>query len=492
MSTTAKKKIEYGDFQTPDALCDQICGLLRELNISPQSVIEPTCGTGSFLRASANAFPGCERILGFEINPDHVMVSRTVKRASVDCEDFFEKDWSATLNQLKEPLLIIGNPPWVTNAVVSTLRGKNLPTKSNLHRFKGFDAITGKSNFDISEWMLVHLLELLSGRSAVLAMLCKTMVARKVLQYAWSNRLQVKASSIYAIDALKHFGASVDACLLLCVLEPGAGTRECKFYRGFDARTPDSVVAFRNGRLIANLRTFERYEHLYGRSPLKWRSGIKHDCSQVMELSPDGMNTFRNGLGEFVDLESTFLFPMLKSSELMKPNPLPSRYMLVTQQNIGQDTSQIGRDAPRTWSYLQGHASHLDRRSSSIYRNRPRFSVFGVGPYAFTSWKVAISGFYKSLQFRTIGPMFGKPVVFDDTCYFLPCDSENEARVLFKLINSQMARDFISSFVFWDAKRPITADVLGCLNLNVLSAALGVPLPDQAGETLELPLWDGG
>ena len=47
--------------------------------------------------------------------------------------------------------------------------------------------MTGKSNFDISEWMLIRLLEALQGRRATIAMLCKTATARKVLRHAWLN-----------------------------------------------------------------------------------------------------------------------------------------------------------------------------------------------------------------------------------------------------------------------------------------------------------------
>ena len=45
---------------------------------------------------------------------------------------------------------------------------------------------------------------------------------------------------------------------------------------------------------------------LYGTSPLKWRSGVKHDCSRVMELRPNGDDDFENGLGEVVSLESIY------------------------------------------------------------------------------------------------------------------------------------------------------------------------------------------
>ena len=308
-------------------------------------------------------------------------------------------------------------------------------------------------------------------------MLCKTVVARKVLHYAWSQNLQVSRSAIYSIDATKHFKASVEACLLVCILEPGAASTECATYPHLKASTHNSAFAFRDGRLVADLDAINTYGHLYGTSPLKWRSGVKHDCSRVMELRPDGGDDFENGLGEVVSLESTYLYPMLKSSELMKPDPTPSRYMLVTQRLVGEDTPQIEYEAPRTWDYLQSHAARLDARASSIYRNRPRFSVFGVGPYSFAPWKVAISGFYKRLDFRCIGPIEGKPIVLDDTCYFLPCRTAHDARLLAELLNTKAARGFFRSFIFWDAKRPITAQLLASLDLGILAEEVGVSLP---------------
>src|SRR5439155_21654209 len=104
---------------------------------------------------------------------------------------------------------------------------------------------------------------------------------------------------------------------------------------------------------------------------------------KVMEFRRSG-NRYTNGLGETIDLEDEYMYPMRKSSELAngcaKP---PTRWMLVTQRAIGQDTGEIQAHAPKTWGYLQRHATLLDRRSSSIYRDRPRFSVFGVGDYSF-------------------------------------------------------------------------------------------------------------
>ena len=467
------RRTEFGDFQTPPRLARSVCDLLLRTDQKASSILEPTCGSGSFLKAAEQAFPEAAALLGFDVNPQHVRAARSaVPRATIRCEEFFGKDWMKTLDGLREPILVVGNPPWVTNSTVSSIGGTNLPVKSNFLGLSGFDAVTGKSNFDISEWMLMCLLRCLSARSATLAMLCKTVVARKVLRHAWMNNIEVARSTAYKIDALAQFGAAVDACLLVCVFEPGKSSKQCDVYPRVDKPCePTSTFALRGERLVADLEAHIAYGHLCGTSPRKWRSGIKHDCSRVMELRPTDDGLYVNGLGDTVELETNFLFPMLKSSELANGD-MPSRYMLVPQKSIGEDTSVIATQAPLTWHYLESYGQMLDSRSSTIYRNRPRFSVFGVGEYSFTEWKVAISGFYKRLDFRCVGPFHDKCVVFDDTCYFLPCHSEDEARRMASVLNGNEAKGLFNSLVFWDAKRPITANLLSSLDLGRLAAEL--------------------
>ena len=147
--------------------------------------------------------------------------------------------------------------------------------------------------------------------------------------------------------------------------------------------------------------------------------------------------------------------------------------MLVTQRATGEDPARIAVEAPVTWAYLQRHAALLDRRASSIYRKRPRFAVFGVGAYTFATWKVAISGMYKRLGFTVVGPRSGKPVVLDDTTYFLPFADRAEAESVAQALRSDAAVEFYTSLIFWDAKRPITAEVLRELRIEALPGAGG-------------------
>ena len=184
-------------------------------------MIEPTCGLGNLLFAAVQRFPDIDRAVGYDINQYHVdWANHRIAQNQVDAKiqitqgDFFQMDWPALIRALPEPILVIGNPPWVTNAHLGSLGSTNLPEKSNFQGHSGFDAMTGKSNFDISEWMLMRILEWLDGKNATLAMLCKTAVARKLLQHAWKNERKISDAAIFNIDASKHFGAAVEASLL--------------------------------------------------------------------------------------------------------------------------------------------------------------------------------------------------------------------------------------------------------------------------------------
>lgn len=480
MSAKDRQLREFGDFQTPLKLAREICLLLAKQGVSPASVVEPTCGEGNFLVASLDAFPSITNAVGIDINSRHVNRARIAVQpvrngSDIDIlhNDFFEVDWTRLLESLPEPILIIGNPPWVTNAELGSIGSSNLPEKSNFQRHRGLDAITGKGNFDISEWMLLSALDWINGKRATMAALCKTSVARKVLTHAWGNGHGMERADIYYIDAKAHFGASVDACLLVVTASSTEPNLKCRVHDSLDESSLSTTFGYAHGRLLADATAYETWRHLEGNGLYKWRSGIKHDCTRVMELR-ELNGQYQNGLGEVVSLEIDYLYPMLKSSGIANsPEPCPSRLMIVPQTYIGEDTSLIKERAPKTWKYLRDHADYLERRASSIYRNRPQFSIFGVGEYSFATWKVAISGLYKDLRFRVVGPSEGKPVVLDDTCYFIACKTQEEATFIADMLNSDAAQQFFSAFVFWDAKRPITIELLQRLDLLALARELG-------------------
>ncbi|HEY60579.1 MAG TPA: SAM-dependent methyltransferase [Anaerolineae bacterium] len=468
-----RKIVEFGDFQTPFVLAKKVCQKLKDIHVNPDVVLEPTCGLGAFIYAAANSFPKAKRIIGVEINPFYVNKLRNdlflsnYKKIEIIQGDFFKINWE-TIIEPQQSLLVIGNLPWVTNAKQGLIGGSNLPVKKNFQNKNGFDAITGKSNFDISEWMLMQISNWLNKKGGYLAMLCKTSVARKILNYHYLQKISTTCSAIFNIDAKKHFGVSVDAGLLYCKFDKKFQNHDYGVYRNIGTDSKNKM-GHRNGILIRDIEKFEKYKKLFGSSEITWRSGVKHDCSKIMELTKTKNGHLENGINELVDIESTFLYPLLKSSDIANNRiKKTNRYVLITQSSVGESTNKIKNIAPKTWEYLINHAQYLDNRKSRIYKNNPRFSIFGIGPYTFAPWKIAISGLYKNIKFRLVNLIEGKTVIFDDTIYFLYFDIRNDAEKAYKLLTSEPAIEFFSSIIFMDEKRPIKSSILNYLSLKSL------------------------
>jgi type I restriction-modification system DNA methylase subunit len=64
--TRTKNKVEFGDFQTPRELTNEIAQALSDMGITPKTIIEPTCGEGNFLISAIKQFPAFEHALGFD------------------------------------------------------------------------------------------------------------------------------------------------------------------------------------------------------------------------------------------------------------------------------------------------------------------------------------------------------------------------------------------------------------------------------------------
>lgn len=94
--------------------------------------------------------------------------------------------------------------------------------------------------------------------------------------------------------------------------------------------------------------------------------------------------------------------------------------------------------------------------------------MFGVGDYSYSKFKVGISGFYKkplfSLLYNKVN--LDKPIMLDDTSYFLSFDNYEIAYVCMLLLNSEKVQEFLYSISFKDAKRPYTKKVLQRLDLE--------------------------
>lgn len=181
----------------------------------------------------------------------------------------------------------------------------------------------------------------------------------------------------------------------------------------------------------------------------------------------NGDNNYKNKLDECFTLEDKYVYPLLKSSDLKNNYITKSdKYVIVPQKSVRESTMHIEKDAPKTWEYLKKHEDLFKNRKSAIYKNCPPFSIFGIGDYSFSKYKVAISGFYKEPNFVLLDN--NKSIMLDDTCYFISFDNLKDAYITMVLLNSNIVNSFLSSIAFLDKKRPYTKDILMRIDMKKL------------------------
>lgn len=474
-------RTEYGDFQTSIGLADKVILHLTEKNISPEILIEPTCGKGNFIIASLKHFTNLKYIFGIEIYKPYVWETKfevlnfflknplqTKPEIFISHCDVFEFDFKKISKHSKENILIIGNPPWVTNSNLGKLNSKNLPLKSNFKNHTGIDAITGKANFDIAESIILTLLDNFQAINGHLVFLVKNSVIKNIVFDQKINQYKIFGIEKYCIDTKKEFNVSVEAAMFFCRLNAGPDS-SCKEFDFYKEKILSRQFGWLNDKFVSNIRNYIETKEIDGRCQYEWRQGLKHDCSSIMEFNRSNGQYF-NAASERINLEDDLVYGILKSSDL-KNTVIDStrKYTIVTQRKVGQDTKYIQSAFPGTYQYLKQNTKRFTERKSSIYKGKPLFSIFGIGDYSFKPYKVAISGLYKTFHFSLILPQDNKPIMLDDTCYFLGFDNLEFAVYTTILLNSNQAKEFLESITFPDAKRTFTKDVLMRINLERLA-----------------------
>ena len=468
---------EFGDFQTPKELVSQVISRLSRDGWKWGRVLEPTCGVGNFIEGILDASVNVKEIVGIELRPEYSDSARKFAdykrgvRTEIENKNIFSVNLKQDIPwKTGSPLLVIGNPPWVTNSKIGSINGSNLPRKHNAERLNGYAALTGASNFDISEYILIKIIRELADENPTVAMLCKTAVARKVMSFCQKHKLPINHAKIIQIDAFRWFNASTDACVFIFSVGEEERNYDAEVYDTIASVTPVKKIGFRNGNIISNKGEYLHLSHIDGYFPFVWRQGVKHDASSVVELRIGDDGVYYNKYGELVDVEDEYLYPFVKSSDLNKSDPtISNRWIIVPQKRLHDDTSLLSVKAPKLWAYFSKHRAAFQKRKSSMYRNKPEFTYFGLGDYTFSNYKLAISGLYKEPRFRELGKHCGKPIIPDDTCYFIPCASMKEASELAEILNGSEAKAFLKSITFKDSMRPITKSVLQRINLHALT-----------------------
>ena len=139
----------------------------------------------------------------------------------------------------------------------------------------------------------------------------------------------------------------------------------------------------------------------------------------------------------------------------------------------GIDESRLSQTWPRCYQYLAAHRTALLQRAAfRRYQARgPYWSMYNVGPYTLSPYKVVWRRMEKAIRAVALGPcrdpLLGeKPYVPQETCVFVPCREAEEAFYLAAVLNSAIVGQLAAAQSIVGGKGFGTPGMFGQLNIR--------------------------
>lgn len=152
-------------------------------------------------------------------------------------------------------------------------------------------------------------------------------------------------------------------------------------------------------------------------------------------------------------LETRFLYPLVRGVQMRRWEATTDTWVLLVQDPVrrqGIKASQLRSLAPRTWDYLQQFEQQLTQRaayqrffqkarkpSNSESPDAPFYSMFNVGSYTMSPFKVAWHRMKAPVEAAILEPIGEKPLLPQETHAFIPVDSREHAVYVAALLNSR-------------------------------------------------------
>ena len=108
----------------------------------------------------------------------------------------------------------------------------------------------------------------------------------------------------------------------------------------------------------------------------------------LIRPSNKGKTRIPEELDMWYTIEQKYLFPIIKSKYIKRWNIIGHEYMLIPYNVFAEKDFEKTFSLSKTYKYLQTFRSQLLNRKSRWFRNRPFYSLFGIGAYSFIPYKV--------------------------------------------------------------------------------------------------------
>jgi methylase of polypeptide subunit release factors len=142
-------------------------------------------------------------------------------------------------------------------------------------------------------------------------------------------------------------------------------------------------------------------------------------------------------------MEKDLLYPLLRAGNVRRWQAQPDSSIIITHEpdaHLRAISEAFMQDQyPKTYEYLLQFEAFLRQRKTQVVRNLmrrgPFYSIFGIGEYSFSTWKVVWTRIAK-VEAAVAGIYADKPMIPQETLTMVECQTEGEAHFLAAAINS--------------------------------------------------------
>jgi hypothetical protein len=152
-------------------------------------------------------------------------------------------------------------------------------------------------------------------------------------------------------------------------------------------------------------------------------------------------------------IEPDLLYPLLRWSDVRRYSAMPRGHLLLAQDpaaRTGIPEAVMRERYPRTLAYLERFRSLLASRAAyrRFQQRGPFYSMYNVGPYTMAPVKVLWRRMDRRINAAVVeerdDPLLGRrPVIPQETCVLLACDSADEAHYVCAVLNSAAVNELV-------------------------------------------------
>jgi Putative RNA methylase family UPF0020 len=486
-----------GEFYTPDWLAAHT---LDAAGWRPeQSLLDPTCGTGTFvlegLRRRLDAMPGAgaaellDGLYGLDLNPLAVVAARAslvvalARRLRPDAPvELPVRLADAMSPPLDVPRvdLVAGNPPWVKWSKLPPERAASIRPRS-VELGLVDDKWVGGTEVDVSAVLTYQALDRYCAPGGTLAFLVtgtlfSSAAGQGFRRWRLPSGEHVEVSTVEDFGALQPFEGASTHTTLLVLRRSGRPTTYPVPYLVWTGTTATPLAAqpVPTGKAGPWLRgtpsQLDSWARLFGATEPAYRArkGVTTDANGVFFVRAERSSTVdilrvandptlgRRDLPRVeTEVEQAHVFPLLRGRGVasFRATPDPDHAILVPQRGMHGDPD-LPSTAPRTHAYLARFQAALESRSSyrRFQRDQAWWSLWSTGGYTFAPYKVVwreMSGgrFAAAYVGTHQHPVLGERVVVPDhKVYFVPLDTEPEAAYLTGLLNAPLVATAVTAY----------------------------------------------